>query len=102
MFFYQVLFIGFWCLCLVVSVGFVYLYAGAETSTIHRKFFHIVMCIVYFPAILYDLNFMFICSVAVLYGFVVLEVSTPQQLNETALACNVIIFGFPGLAGVEI
>ncbi|XP_021962540.1 dolichol kinase [Folsomia candida] len=65
--------IALWVTFLAVTMGFVLSTMGQETTTVHRKFFHILMCFVYFPAVLNDLNFIFLCSTVVMYAFVIAE-----------------------------
>ncbi len=67
-------FLSLWITFLAATMVFVMNTVGQETTTMHRKFFHILMCLVYFPAILNDLNFIFLCGTVVMYVFIVIEV----------------------------
>lgn len=62
-----------WAMFLLTTFFFVLVHDG-EATTIDRKFFHIAMCLVYFPAVLNDINLIFLCSTVVLYVLIIFEV----------------------------
>jgi len=45
-----------------------------STTTVDRKFFHMLVCIVYIPAICTDFRLIFFCSAIVMFGFLLIEV----------------------------
>jgi len=53
-----------------------YYHGQSNASTVHRKFFHFLIAIVYLQGILLDFRLLFFSSAVVLFVFLVIEVST--------------------------
>uniref|UniRef100_A0A0K0DG55 dolichol kinase n=1 Tax=Angiostrongylus cantonensis TaxID=6313 RepID=A0A0K0DG55_ANGCA len=65
----------FWVCNVLASVGFgIFVNAIGRSSTIHRKFFHLTVSMIYLSGIRYDHDFVWLCGWLVFCMFVIVEV----------------------------
>lgn len=84
----------FWLCNVLASVGFgIFVNAIGRSSTIHRKFFHLTVSLIYLSGIHYDHDFVWLCGWMMFCVFVIVEVlrffEVPpwkQTLNNFLLA----------------
>jgi dolichol kinase len=74
-----VVLLAYWLICGVFAVGVVYWKGMGPTKTkatsTDRKYFHFLILAVYLPGVLIDRNLLYLSSAALLYIFVLVEVS---------------------------
>ncbi|KAJ1350933.1 hypothetical protein KIN20_006857 [Parelaphostrongylus tenuis] len=65
----------FWVCNVLASIGFgIFVNAIGRSSTIHRKFFHLTVSMIYLSGIRYDHDFVWLCGWMMLCMFVIVEV----------------------------
>ncbi|VDM28308.1 unnamed protein product [Toxocara canis] len=73
----------FWSICVLSSLIFcVVVNVSDHSSTIHRKFFHLTISLIFMTGLRYDVEFVWLCGWLVLCIFIIVEVSIRIWANH--------------------